>query len=74
VYHALFAYSGDVQLASEYLANRGVGCSVPPWTPQEDEALMEAQHIDGGIQKFVARKGKDIVQRRMDFLDQAAKA
>eukprot|EP00029_Vermamoeba_vermiformis_P009719 TRINITY_DN4943_c0_g1_i1.p1 TRINITY_DN4943_c0_g1~~TRINITY_DN4943_c0_g1_i1.p1 ORF type:complete len:396 (+),score=141.82 TRINITY_DN4943_c0_g1_i1:46-1233(+) len=65
--HALIVYSGNINLARQYLLNKGNvdKCEVKPWTPEEDEVLLRKADM---IEIQVAR-GREVTLERIDFLD-----
>jgi hypothetical protein len=65
--HALIVYSGNINLARQYLLNKGntSKCEVKPWTPEEDEDLLRKSDM---IEIQVAR-GREVTLERIDFLD-----
>jgi len=66
VFHALIAHSGDVKQAALYLKNNGV--SSHTWSHNEDQILL-GNGTNEDMVLLVEQRGKDAVQKRMDWLD-----
>jgi len=72
VYHALIAFSGDVEYARAFLLGKeGVG--VHRWTPEEDAILMhreEGKQNKAEFEKIKKARGLWAVSRRIAFINE----
>lgn len=66
IVHALLVTSGRFGVARHYLLHRSLPSSELAWDPADDGAIGSAN--DAAILAVIARRGKDSVQRRVDFL------